>query len=196
MTDTNKDDQNHDDNAPLVEMPEGGSVAERIQALEHMENGLVAKLYNAGDKEEQELIGKKLDYVAVLIDRMSKTQAAVEQAGKTVTQHAEGGYTPHDKIRALDILMNEASATGDMNSYKMYREQRRELASKYGTPGKTTSTSARNPNTDELKKIVNSYASEHCGADLATRMEAAANAGDMKTYKELRAQRQQERQQA
>ncbi|GEM_PF-4735849 len=196
MADKNDNQDQIDPNNPPVEMPEGGSTAEKITALEKMENGLVAQLYSTKDKDEQELIGEKMDYVAAMIEKLTESQKAVEAAGKTVTQHQNGGFTPHDQIRALDVLMNEAAATGDMSTYKMYRTQKRDLASKYGTPGHTTSTSARNPRIDELKKIANSYQSDNCGASIETRMEAAANAGDMATYKELRAQLKQQRQQA
>lgn len=182
----------NDPNNPSVEMPEAGSTTEKITALEKMENGLLTQLFNTSDAAEQGLISGKMDYVSTMIDKLSESQKAVEAAGKTVTQHQDGGFTPHDQIRALNVLMNEAAASGDINTYKMYRTQKRDLVRKYGTPGHTTSTSARNPQIDELKKIAKSYQSEHCGAALETRMEAAANAGDMGTYRELRAQRKQQ----
>jgi len=193
MTDENDQNQN-DDNAPLVEIPEGGSTADKISALEKMENGLVAKLYAASDAEEQKLVTDKLDYISTMIDKLSESQKAVETAGKTVTQSSEGGFTPHDRIRALDVLMDECAAT-DPNAYKMYRTQRRDLVRKYGAPGQAVVGSARNPKVVELVKIANSYQSDKCGADLPTRMEAAANAGDMVTYKELRAQHKHQLQQ-
>jgi hypothetical protein len=88
--------------------------------------------------------------------------------------------------------MEEAAGSGDINTYKMYRTQKHDLVSKYGAPGHTTSTTMRNPRIEDLKKIANTYQSEHCGADLMTRMDAAAAAGDMATYKELRTQRRQQ----
>ena len=193
MTDANDQNQDHNDqNNPPVEIPEGGTTAEKITSLEKMENGLLTQLYSTSDATEQELISAKMDYISTMIDKLHESQQAVETAGKMVTQHQSGGYTPHDQIRALDILMDEAANSGDGNTYKMYRAQKRELVGKYGTPGHVTNISSRNPQIDELKKIANSYQSEHCGADLPTRMEAAANAGDMETYKELRAQRMQQ----
>jgi hypothetical protein len=180
-----------DPNNPPVEIPATGSVAEKITALEKMENGLIAQLYNTKDKDEQELIGGKMDYIAAMLDKLTESQKAVEAAGKVVTQHQDGGFTPHDQIRALDVLMDQAAIT-DPSAYKMYRVQKRELVAKYGAPGPITSTSARNPKVVELVKIANNYQSENCGADITTRMEAAANAGDMATYKELRAQRRQQ----
>ena len=55
----------NDPNNPPVEIPESGTIAEKITALEKMENGLVAQLYNTKDKDEQELIGGKMvsDYL-------------------------------------------------------------------------------------------------------------------------------------
>ena len=131
----------------------------------------------------------KLDYVAAMIETLGDAQKAIQQAGKTVTQHADGGYTPFDKINALSVLMDEVAST-DPNLYKMYRRQRKDLVNKYGAPGpKSDTSSTRNPDTDELKRIVNNYQSENSGASLEVRMSAAASAGDMATYKQLREER-------
>lgn len=181
-----------DPNNPPVEIPNSGSVTDRITYCEGLENKLLADLYKAETVEEQAPIKEKMDYIATVLDRLSESQHAVQVAGKAVTSHQDGGYTPHDRIRALDTLMDEAAATGNINEYKMYRTQKQDLVRKYGAPGHTTSTSMRNPKVDELKKIANTYQSEHCGADLMTRMDAAAAAGDMTTYRELRTQRRQQ----
>jgi hypothetical protein len=185
---TNETDQNE----PSVEIPGTGSIADRIAYCEGLENSLLAKLYQAETVEEQTPIMEKMDFIATVLDRLSESQQAVQAAGKAVTSHQDGGFTPHDRVRALDVLMEEAAGSGDINTYKMYRTQRHELIRKYGAPGHTTSTTMRNPRIENLKKIANTYQSEHCGADIETRMDAAAAAGDMATYKELRTQRRQQ----
>ena len=140
-----------DQSGPMVEITNTGSTADRIAYCEGLENELLARLYQAGSAEEQKPIMEKMDYIASLLDRLNEFQKAIQTAGNTVTNHADGGFTPHDRIRALDVLMEEAAGSGDIHTYKMYRTQKNDLVRKYGAPGHTTSTSARNPRIDELK---------------------------------------------
>lgn len=55
-----------------------------------------------------------MDYIASVLDRLSESQQGVQTAGKAAASHQDGGYTPHDRIRALDVLIEDTMPLSQM----------------------------------------------------------------------------------
>ena len=128
--------------------------------------------YEADTPEEKKLAS---DNYGKALDKITKLETLLSN-----TKNEEAQPTPDMTVDTLQMQMEAAAEAGNKSEYKRLREQRADLIKRFGRGASVSSSKA--------------YQADHPALsgnrpDLLAKMQAAAEAGDMTMYKELRKRR-------
>ena len=137
------------------------------EATQHIQAELMADT-----PEAKKAASEGYDRALVNIDKLVNLMGA--------TKNDEAQPTPDMMVDSLLLRMEDAAESGNLSEYKRLREQRADLVKRFGRGGSVTSSKTYKTGSSTLSGNI---------PDLLTKMEAAANSGDMTLYKQLRKQR-------
>ncbi|HYQ72598.1 MAG TPA: hypothetical protein VET88_11815 [Gammaproteobacteria bacterium] len=181
--------------AQITENNKAGFALERqMQETEDKEG----KEYLAMAEEMAELNaqGKELapKYLALADMRgeLKAKQAQHDAAKESLHNNAPGVPDLKQQLDDLETMMNSAANAENMSDYMALKAQRKAFIAKHGNVNRTVithSSESHSRQQDRIRAAKSTLTVNNPSASIEERMAAAANSGDMATYRRLRAER-------
>jgi len=181
--------------AQITEVNKSGFALER-QMQETEDKASKEYLAMAEDMEKlneksRELLPK---YQALHTMKADLKTAQIEHdaAAESLHKNAPGVPDLKQQLTNIETMMSAAAAGNNMSDYLALKAQRKAFIAKHGNVNRTVithSSESHSRQQDRLRAAQSTLTANNPNASIEARMAAAAEQGDMETYRRLRAER-------